>query len=242
MFSPEIVESEEFLSMPPSSQNLYFHLGMNGDDDGFIQPQKVMRGLGAVADDLKVLLSKRFLLNLEDGVMVIKHWLIHNMIRSDRYKPTRFQEQKKSLYIKENNAYTDNPDNGKPLLATKWQPNGNHLAPQVRLGKDSNTRVAEAPRVVYEIEREYEERPKKPAKYPHSKEVFSWFPNPQASWMALKNVQEREYAEYLYARGEEKVCGALAFYQKHKDDKFIPKIVKPSDLEKKWNDLVAYNP
>lgn len=129
MFSPEIVESEEFLSMPVSSQALYFHLGMNADDDGFIQPQKTMRLVGSNQDDLKVLLTKRFILPFDSGVVVIKHWLIHNMIRLDRYKPTRFQEEKKRLGIKENKAYTDN-------LHVGLQ-SGNQPAPQVRLGKDN---------------------------------------------------------------------------------------------------------
>src|SRR3990167_8000153 len=109
MFSPDIVESEEFLSMPISSQALYFHLGMNADDDGFINPRPTMRVANISDDDLKVLLAKRFLLPFETGVVVIKHWLIHNMIRADRYKPTRYLEEKSTLFIKENKAYTDTP-------------------------------------------------------------------------------------------------------------------------------------
>lgn len=127
MFSPDIVCSEEFLDMPVSARDLYYQLGMRADDDGFIQPRMTMRMLGASADDLKVLLAKRFLLTFESGVVVVKHWLIHNMIRMDRYKPTRFQEEKGTLRIKENKAYTDTATNGLQ--------NGNQSAPQVRLGK-----------------------------------------------------------------------------------------------------------
>jgi hypothetical protein len=127
MFSPDIVESEEFITMPISSQALYFHLGMGADDDGFVQPKIIMRGLGANDDDLKVLLAKRFLLAFDGGVVVIKHWLIHNMIRGDRYKPTRFQEEKKLLKVKENKAYTEIDKSGCQI--------GNQMAAQVRLGK-----------------------------------------------------------------------------------------------------------
>lgn len=141
MFSPDIVESEEFLTMPISSQALYFHLAMAADDDGFVQPKIIIRTIGANDDDLKVLLSKRFLLTFETGVVVIKHWLIHNMIRADRYKPTRFQKEKSLLVIKENKRYTE--------LGCQ---NDNQPAPQVRLGKvrlgqdsiDSIEREAEA--------------------------------------------------------------------------------------------------
>lgn len=127
MFSPDIVCSEEFLSMPVSSRALYYHLGMQADDDGFIQPQMSLRVTGANSDDLKILLAKRFLLTFETGVVVIKHWLIHNMIRADRYKRTRFTEEKSRLKVKENKAYTDR--------LPEWQPNGNQPAPQVRLGQ-----------------------------------------------------------------------------------------------------------
>ena len=124
MFSPDIICSEEFLDMPVSARDLYYQLSIRADDDGFIQPRIIMKTIGASQDDLKILLTKRFLLHFDNGVVVIKHWLIHNMIRLDRYKETRFMEEKKTLFIKENKAYTDNIENGKPLMATKWQPNG----------------------------------------------------------------------------------------------------------------------
>lgn len=123
MFSPHIVGSEEFLSMPASSQLLYFHLGMEADDDGFIQPQKTMRCVNSSPDDLKVLLAKRFLISFETGVVVIKHWLIHNLIQKDRYHPTRFNEEKKLLSVKENKAYTENLNSVNKML------------PEVRLGE-----------------------------------------------------------------------------------------------------------
>jgi hypothetical protein len=123
MFSPQIVCSEEFLTMPVSSRELYFQLGMQADDDGFIQPKLIMKLTGAGDDDLKVLLAKRFLLAFDGGVVVIKHWLIHNLIQKDRYHPTRFQDEKKLLFIKENKAYTENDVSVNKMLT------------EVRLGK-----------------------------------------------------------------------------------------------------------
>jgi hypothetical protein len=107
MFSPQIVESDAFLDMPPSSQALYFHLGMRADDDGFVNPKMVMRLIGSAEDDLKVLLAKRFLLKFETGVVVIKHWLIHNLIRNDLYKETLYIEEKNQIGLKDNGAYTE---------------------------------------------------------------------------------------------------------------------------------------
>lgn len=133
MFSPQIVDSDAFLDMPQSSQLLYFHLSMRADDDGFVgAPRRIIRMIGSNEDDLKVLTAKRFLIAFDSGVVVIKHWLVHNLIRADRYHPTKYLDEKKAIAVKENGVYTEA---GNPM-ATKRLPTGNHLAPEVRLGKD----------------------------------------------------------------------------------------------------------
>lgn len=107
MFSTLIVDSDAFLDMPLSTQALYFHLNMRADDDGFIgNAKRIQRMIGSNDDDLKVLISKRFLIPFEDGVLVIKHWRIHNTIQSDRYTPTVYAEEKSLLCVKDNKAYT----------------------------------------------------------------------------------------------------------------------------------------
>ena len=108
MFSKKIVESDAFLDMPLSTQSLYFHLCMEADDDGFVNnPKRIQRVIGASEDDMKLLLAKRFLMTFESGVVVVKHWWIHNTIRKDRHKITQYQEEYKTLKIKDNGAYTD---------------------------------------------------------------------------------------------------------------------------------------
>jgi hypothetical protein len=108
MFSLLIVDSDAFLDMPQSSQLLYFHLSMRGDDDGFVSsPKKIIRMIGACENDLSILLSKRFLLNFESGVVVIKHWRINNYIQKDRYSETKYLEEKGKLVVKENGSYTE---------------------------------------------------------------------------------------------------------------------------------------
>lgn len=130
MFSLQIVDSDAFLDMPASSQLLYFHLAMRADDDGFVgNPKRILRMIGSSDDDFKILLAKRFLLSFESGVVVIKHWLIHNTIRLDRFKKTTYQIEKATLKLNEYNAYTEKE--GK--LATTRQPLGNHSATQVKL-------------------------------------------------------------------------------------------------------------
>lgn len=107
MFSPDIVKSDAFLDMPISTQALYFHLGMNADDDGFVSPRRVIREIGVADDDLKILIGKRFVLPFENGVVVIKHWKINNLVRKDWYKETQYVEQKSQLKTKENGAYSE---------------------------------------------------------------------------------------------------------------------------------------
>jgi hypothetical protein len=108
MFSLKIVGSDSFLDMPASTRELYFQLGMYGDDDGFVNPHKILRLTGASLDDLKILISKRFIIPFENGVIVIKHWHINNLIRKDFYQSTLYEDQKNTLNIKNNGVYTEN--------------------------------------------------------------------------------------------------------------------------------------
>lgn len=119
MFSITIVDTDAFLDMPLSTQALYFHLNMRADDDGFVgNPKRIQSFIGASEDDLKLLIAKRFVLVFENGVIVIKHWRMHNTLRKDRYTPTNYLDELHSLGIKENKAYTD--DIGKAV--TTWLP------------------------------------------------------------------------------------------------------------------------
>ena len=108
MFAKTIIDSDAFLDMPLSAQALYFHLSMRADDDGFVSnPKKIQRMLGASDDDCKLLIIKQFVLTFESGVIVIKHWRMHNYIQKDRYRGTIYTEEKSQLSLDENNAYTD---------------------------------------------------------------------------------------------------------------------------------------
>jgi uncharacterized phage protein (TIGR02220 family) len=149
MFSQIVTDSDSFLEMPASSQVLYFHLNMHGDDDGFVgNPKSIMRLVGAHDDDLKLLIAKQFLLTFDSGVIVIKDWRLHNTIRKDRYRPTRYQDEFKRLGVATNGSYKLIAEIGaieKPVisaldeddnqLATNGKPDGNQLAPQVKLSK-----------------------------------------------------------------------------------------------------------
>ena len=137
MFAKTIIDSDMFLDMPLSTQALYFHLSMRADDDGFINnPRKIQRMIGASDDDLKVLVMKRFILPFDSGVVVIKHWKIHNYIRNDRYKETVYKEERALLELKENGAYTELDTTGIPSGIPSSNQPGHQMETQVRLGQD----------------------------------------------------------------------------------------------------------
>jgi len=108
MFSMKIVDTDAFCEMPSSAQNLYFHIGMRADDDGFYAGIKgLMLKIHSSVDDLNILLARRFLLDVGDGVYVVKHWKINNYLQKDRYEPTEYEEKKALLLEKKDGAYTE---------------------------------------------------------------------------------------------------------------------------------------
>lgn len=116
MFAKTIVLSDDFLDMPLSARCLYFTLGMLADDDGFVNsPKSIMRQCGASQDDMRILISKRFVILFESGVIVIKHWRINNYLRNDRHIPTKYTEEMDMLSLNENGSYHyDSQNSGIP--------------------------------------------------------------------------------------------------------------------------------
>lgn len=107
MFSKDITDSDPFIEMSSATQALYFHLNQGADDDGFNnQVSMAMWKAHASVDDLKVLMAKNYVIRFEGGLIVIKHWRLHNTLRKDRYTPTNYQEELSQLGIKDNGAYT----------------------------------------------------------------------------------------------------------------------------------------
>ena len=105
MMSKSIIETDKFMDMPMSAQCLYFHLLLRADDDGFIvSPKRTMRSIGCTDDDMKILIAKSYVLAFESGVIVVKHWRIHNYVKRDRYKQSSIPESK-LIMLDENREY-----------------------------------------------------------------------------------------------------------------------------------------
>ena len=129
MFSLDVVDTDKFLDMPATSQNLYFHLGMRADDDGFVSsPKKITKLVNCGCDDLNVLISRGFVIALDDGIMVITHWKQNNYIQADRYKRTVYQEQLSQLTV----------NNGVYALDTERIHDVSKMEAQVSIELDNN--------------------------------------------------------------------------------------------------------
>ena len=130
MFNLDIIDTDLFIEMPQSSRLLYYELCMRADDDGFVSsPKKIQRVVGCSDDDFKVLITKKFIIPFETGIVVIRHWKIHNYIQKDRYKETLYSEEKRLLSQEENGAYK--------LMDTSCIQNGDTGKDSIELDKNS---------------------------------------------------------------------------------------------------------
>lgn len=231
MFSKDITSSDAFREMPSSSQALYFHLGMEADDDGFLDNYRgLMRAVGGTEDDLKILLTKRFLILFPSKVIVVKHWKINNTVRTDRYKETRYLDEKKALIVKENGAYSENYVPGIP--------NGNQMATQYRIGEDRIVSGEESPRIVIQSEDEEEPPKKKDRRVKDKEAIFSLFGVKQPWWY---HKQQREAALRLFdMRGLDKVSYGVEVMKENTDDPMCPQAHTPFEYESKLPKLSAY--
>ena len=134
MFSLLVVDTDEFLDRPSSTQSLYYHLGMRADDDGFVSsPKKIAKLVNCSNDDLKLLIAKGFIIPFDSGIIAIRHWKLNNDLKKDRYTPTIYLNEKSTLKVNKNKVYSIDGNN----LDTKWIQNGNKLDTQYSIDKNS---------------------------------------------------------------------------------------------------------
>lgn len=226
MFSKDITSSDAFREMPTSSQALYFHLGMEADDDGFLDNYKgLMRAVNATEDDLRILIAKRFLILFPSKVVVVKHWLINNTIRKDRYNETKHLEEKRALIVKENGSYTDD---------LSGLPSGNQMATQYRIEEDrieENGELEDELRVEKVLESD-EDRPKRQRKVTKEMQaVFDVFDdNPARKIWKLHEVQRESAATLFEEYGIDEVRNRYTVARAYRGSEMCPLINTPLDL------------
>lgn len=236
MFSKDITGSDAFREMPASSQALYFHLGMEADDDGFLDNYRgLMRGINASDDDLKILISKRFLILFPSKVIVVKHWLINNTVRKDRYNKTKHLEEKRALIIKENGSYTE-----------YGLPSGNQVATQERIGEDrreeDSSADAENDETVLEKTDE-EGNPLRKREHPEARHLIELFKgiNPAFKQLLVRKVERAAASRLLELQNIEYWEEFLKGYEVVlSQDRFCPKATTPSKFEQRLGEIEAY--
>jgi hypothetical protein len=244
MFSQSIVENDVFLDMPLSTQALYFHLGMNAVDDGFVSPKRVMRMIGANNDDLQILLAKRYVLTFPSGVVVIKHWLLNNFIRSDRYAKTTYASEIASLTKNEYGAYTEIDritTVAHELTETVYQMDTNGIPNdiptvdpgKVRLGKD---RLENSIVTKVTIGDDVEKVDKVPSKTLDA--MFDYWESTVGYAITSKKKQNREYAGKLFKEySKQEVAAMVQAAALASEDQYAPGISDFIDLYRKWDKL-----
>lgn len=123
MFDLEIINQDSFLDLPMESKAIYFLLGMEADDEGFVAPRKVLRLYGGTEDSLKILIAKNFIIPFNTGVIVITDWKRNNWLDSRRIKNTIYQEEKAQI--------TYNP------TSEKYEMNGSFIDAKQMLSENS---------------------------------------------------------------------------------------------------------
>lgn len=222
MLSLKVIDTDEFLDMPQSSQYLYFNLAMRADDDGFLSnPKRIQRMICCNDDDLRILSAKKYIIPFETGVCVIRHWRIHNLIRADRYTETECREEK-ALLRQKNGKYELEKEN--------VIPNGNQMAPQVRSGEDrvgKDICDADAPpdttgTIINSLIQEFE---------PINPSFARFYPN---------KTQRAALERLLKQHGEDQLRVIIQFLQKTNGRKYAPTITTPNQLEEKLASLKTF--
>lgn len=150
MFSKSVIDSDLFLDMPLSAQAFYFHLSMRADDDGFVNnPKKIQRMVGASEDDCKILVAKKFIIPFESGIVVIRHWKIHNYIQKDRYKETVYFDEKAQLSTDQTGAYV--PEPYPTCIQPVSKPDTQVREGKVRISEDKEKRKRFTPPTLEEV-------------------------------------------------------------------------------------------
>lgn len=225
MFSRQITDMDTFLDMPASAQNLYFHLNMHADDDGFLGNVKTIRRMvGASEDDLKLLIAKQFLIMFDDGVVVIRDWHIHNYIQKDRYHKTIFTEDKKLIELDSNKRYQILSNSFGNKTDTSCIQNGNEMETEcIQAVSKMDTQGRGRGRGRLELEegkdRLEEEEEEHPQSSSSSKSVDSFISTHQISLSKYQLHQINEFKQQL--NDERLVIYAMKEAMKHNTDSKI---------------------
>ena len=190
MFNKTITNSSRFLMMPQSAQNLYFHFGMNADDDGFCEHFTVMRMTESKPDDLKILHSKGFVKVFDDKVLVILDWKENNYIQKDRYTPSKYLE----TYKKELAQISDKSNEVDKCIQNVYKTDTQVRLGKVRLGKDIIVSIEEKTKIfINEVKELFKDQKLTPIQVEELKKFVSYWTEPNKSKTKLRWELEKTW-------------------------------------------------
>lgn len=257
MISTEVTDTDKFLELPASTQNLYYYMICHADDDGFLgNPKTIVRSIGAKIDDLNNLIEQDYLINFEDGVVVIKDWLRHNKIRKDRYQPTVYQDDFKKIELNEIQSYqlvtsfNSKKENGLQEQVSKNESSVTQdKLSKVKLSKDNNISSDSKTNADHpqknksknqEIEKEFEtlwkHYPKKAGKPQALSHYKTWRKKSTKNTYDVMREKLKNYLEYLKIKQiplEYTLNGSTWFNGRYNDELDMSKpVAKPNYNQK----------
>ena len=135
MLSIPILETDKFYKLTAASQAFYVHLNLNADDDGVVDKVNLIMGqMHLRRKCYQELVDGGYIIELEEGLIVITHWHQHNQIRKERYIRGEHLERLSSLSLQENGRF----------IKASSTFLGNKCAPQDSLVKDSTGEYSKA--------------------------------------------------------------------------------------------------
>ena len=225
MIRRDVIDTDAFLDMPLSTQCLYFHLNIRADDDGFVgNPSRITKFIGASDDDLKLLIAKNFVILFEKGVIVIKHWRMHNTLSADRYHETNFTDEKAMLRLKDNKSYTLGDgkiiDDSRLIEMSKRQKtNGRRTKDEqktnsdIDIDKDIDIDINNKKKIIKE-KNDSKESKRTRTKKEDQKKIFGEFKN------VLLTDEEFEKLQDLFPKHYQKYINNLSIYIESKGAKY----------------------
>lgn len=224
MFSKKIIDTDWFMDMPASTQNLYFHLSMRADDDGFVaSPKRIIKLIGATEDDYKILIAKKFIIPFDSGICVISDWRINNYLRNDRYTETVYKEEKQSLVLDEKGKYEVGIPTVYPVSLSNSYSNSNNI---YNIVKNLETEI-------------YDKEKKNKFKIPTLEEVKEYCKERQ------NNINAENFIDFYTSKGwkvgknpmkDWKAC--IRTWEQREKEKQQPKKQEQSEEEKR---IAGYN-
>lgn len=229
MFAKSITDSDDFLDLPLDVQLLYFHLGMQADDEGFLNnTKKIVRMLGVEPDALRILCDMGFLIPFPSGVVAIRHWHVNNKIRKDRYSGTQFLAEREQLEQRYEVYEWAVPEEGTMETsfgtaetnfgeaATACQPYFGQTGAKDREGEDRVGKAREVERSGGEKSEEKQSTAQlsegEETRFAASQEKFSTNPQP-AEAASAGEKEEKEIFDLSFQRKKEEALRRLRDYQ-----------------------------